>query len=198
MAELVEEHGNSALKLFTERNGEFPHLRVSRLGRALMEEVPPLTEISRHDNLRFKAIRKNRTGLLRRTPDVQHTEVGFLRITHSGFPCRPRIRTLFEETRLNHRDFGAELITRIIAVTSRLLTERRDSVPYQFVAHTAVTNEPHRKTEVLDYRLMPRVDTLLNELFARAIGNATLGLIADASAKFDKLYNVFTRGQGGS
>ena len=147
--------------------------------------MPPFSEVGGHDHLGFKTVRKDRSSFLRGTTLVQQIEVGDLSVFTRPLPDVVGRVGLGEGRGTNDGDLAAEALFAIIAVPSGLLTERRQTVTDDLMAHAPVTDEADSKRAMLNDRFMTPLDNAPDELLCASVRDLVLGLIASAPSGFD-------------
>lgn len=76
--------------------------------------MTPFTDIGRHNDLRFEAVREHGAGLLRGQTPIQKVEIGGFSTAASLFPLVVGEGILVQVARLNNRDLAAELILAVM------------------------------------------------------------------------------------
>ena len=114
---------------------------MSRYGTAHTTEVPPLSEVSGHDHLGLQAVREDRSGFLRGATFVQQVEVGDLGVFTRPLPNMVGRVGVGKGGGANDGNLAAEALFAIIAVPSRLLTERCQTVTDDLVAYAPVADK---------------------------------------------------------
>lgn len=103
--------------------------------------MSPLSEVGGHHDFGFQTVREDGSRFLRRATKVEQVEVGSLGILAGAFPNVIARCALVEKGRLNNGDFALKIVLRVIAVPSRLLTVRSESVTDNFVRNAPVAYE---------------------------------------------------------
>lgn len=133
-----------------EHIGNDPHIGVSRYGATHTAEMPPFSEVGGHDHFGFKTVRKDRSSFLRGTTLVQQIEVGDLSVFTRPLPDVVGRVGLGEGRGTNDDDLATEALFAVIAVSSRLLTERSQTVTDNLMAHAPVADEANSKRAMLN------------------------------------------------
>ena len=85
----------------------------------------------------------------------------------------------------NDGDLAAEALLAVIAVPSGLLTERRQTVTDNLMAHAPVADEADGERAMLNASFMPPLDNAPDELLCASVRDLVLGLVASAPCGFD-------------
>lgn len=147
--------------------------------------MPPFSEVGGHDHLGFKTVRKDRSGFLRGTTFIQQIEVGDLSVFTRPLPDVVGRVGLGEGRGTNDSDLAAEALLAVIAVPSGLLTERRQTVTDNLMAHASVADEANSKRAMLNDSFVTPLDNAPDELLCASVRDFVLGLIASAPCGFD-------------
>ena len=127
--------------------------------------MPPFSKVSGHDHLGFQAVRKDRSSFLWGATLVQQIKVGNLRLLTRSLP-NPVCRIFFIKRRgANNGDFTAEALLAVIAVPSGLLTERRQTMADDLMAHAPVADEADSERAMLNDSFVTPLDNASDELF---------------------------------
>ena len=158
---------------------------MSRYGTAHTTEVSPLSEVSGHDHLGFQAVRKDRSSFLRGATFVQQIEVGKLGVLARPLPDVVSRVGFGEGGGANNGDLAAEALLAVIAVPSGLLTERRQTMTDDLVAHAPVADEADSERAMLNDSFVTTLDNAPDELLCASVRDFVLGLVTGAPCGFD-------------
>ena len=147
--------------------------------------MPPFSEIGGHDHLGFKTVRKDRSSFLRGTTLVQQIEVGNLGVLTRPLPDVVGRVGLGEGRGTNDGDLAAEALLAVIAVPSGLLTERRQTVTDNLMAHAPVADEANSERAMLNDSFVTSLDNAPDELLCASVRDFVLGLVASTPCGFD-------------
>ena len=122
MLVIVEDRRPQKAKLRPHWNHDFPHLRVSCLVTAKLEDTTPLAWVGSYYNAGCKTVRKYATGFLRCAAAIQE---GKVRLFRNLTALLPEVHTLEiqavirfrPEERFNASDFPPKLILGIVAIS---------------------------------------------------------------------------------
>lgn len=158
---------------------------MSRYGAAHTAEVSPLSEVSGHDHLGLQAIRKDRPGFLRGATLIQQVKVGDLSVFTRPLPDVVGRVGLGEGRGTNDGDLATEALLAVVAVPSGLLTERRQTVTDNLMAHAPIADEADSERAMLNDRFVTSLDNAPDELLCASVRDFVLGLVASAPCGFD-------------
>nr|DAZ70401.1 MAG TPA: hypothetical protein [Caudoviricetes sp.] len=147
--------------------------------------MPPFSEVSGHDHLGFKTVRKDRSSFLRGTTLVQQIEVGDLSVFARPLPDVVGRVGLGEGRGTNDGNFAAEALLTVVAVPSGLLTERRQTVTDDLMAHAPVADEADSERAMLNDSFVTPLDNAPDELLCTPVRDFIFGLVASAPCGFD-------------
>lgn len=147
--------------------------------------MPPFSEVGGHDHLGFKTVWKDRSSFLRGTTLVQQIEVSNLGVLTRPLPDVVGRVGLGEGRGTNDGDLATEALLTIIAVPSGLLTERRQTVTDDLMAHTPVADEANGKSAMLNDAFVTTLDNAPDELLCASVRDFVLGLVASTPCSFD-------------
>ena len=85
----------------------------------------------------------------------------------------------------NDGDLAAEALLTVVAVPSGLLTERRQTVTDDLMAHTPVADEANGKRAMLNDGFVTTLNDTPDELLCAPVRDFVFGLIASSSCGFD-------------
>ena len=85
----------------------------------------------------------------------------------------------------NDGDLAAEALLAVIAVPSGLLTERRQTVTDDLVAHTPVADEADSEGAMLNDSFVTPLNNAPDELLCASVRDLVLGLVASTPCGFD-------------
>lgn len=85
----------------------------------------------------------------------------------------------------NDGDLAAEAFLTVIAVSSGLLTERRQTVTNNFMTHTTVADEADSERTMLNDSFVTPLNNAPDELLCASVRDLVLGLVASTPCGFD-------------
>lgn len=85
----------------------------------------------------------------------------------------------------NNGDLATEALLAVVAVSSGLLTECRQTVADDLMAHAPIADEANSKRAVLNDSFVTSLDNAPDELLCASVRDFVLGLIASAPCGFD-------------
>ena len=147
--------------------------------------MPPFSEISGHDHLGFQTVRKDRSSFLRGATLVQQIEIGNLGVFARPLPDVVGRVGLGEGRGTNDSDLATEALFAVIAVSSRLLTERSQTVTDNLMAHAPVADEANSKRAMLNDSFVTPLNNAPDELLCASVRDLVLGLVASTPCGFD-------------
>ena len=147
--------------------------------------MTPFSEVSGHDHFGLQTVRKDRSSFLRGTTLVQQIEVCNLGVLTRPFPDVVGRVGLGEGRGTNDGDLATEALLTVVAVSSGLLTERRQTVTDDLMAHAPVADEADSKRAMLNDSFVTPLDDTPDELLCTSVRDFILGLVASAPCGFD-------------
>ena len=170
------------MNLVQKNHGYFTHLRVCRRGTAQLQEVSPFPNVGGHNNLSFKAVRKNGTSFLRCSTTFEHIQI--LPFSHSTqvVPEVEQIIVFVPEAGLDNGNLRTKSFFTVIAVASGFLAVCRQPVPNDFVGNATITNKLDREGAMFQNSFMSTLDDTSYKLSGTGVCNIGFGLVANPSA----------------